>query len=151
MEVLGTPHRRRALEIFALLACLAAGFFIADKMLFEQKHAPSMPKPDCMLSTVPCQFDNASVTLSDDFAKPLLPSNLDVELVGYKPDHLMLELEGVEMNMGVYKLKLSQNDAGSYSGELMLPICMDAKMTWRGTISSPDESISLPVDVRMAR
>lgn len=142
---------RRAFEIVALIAFVSSGYYLADKLLFTSPAVTPPPAPDCTLGTTPCRFSNGTAQLSDDIAKPLLPSQLTVELSDNAAEYLLLELEGVQMDMGVYKVKLTPNGANRYSGELMLPICADAEMTWRGNLITPDNRVLLPLDVRMAR
>ncbi|PML78549.1 hypothetical protein BCT27_10995 [Enterovibrio norvegicus] len=141
---------RRFVSVFSLFACVWIGYFFADSFLFASANEQSNVAPDCVLSTTTCDFSNASATLANDTVEPLVPSTLSVN-ADSEASYLLVELEGVEMNMGIYKLKLVKTNKNQFQGDVMLPICMDAEMTWRGSISSPDKSISLPIDVRMVR
>ncbi len=141
---------RRFVSLFSLFACVWIGYFFADSILFASANEQNDVASDCVLSTTACDFTNATATLENDTVEPLVPSTLSVNTESEAP-YLLVELEGVEMNMGIYKLKLVKTNKNQFKGDVMLPICMDAEMTWRGTISSPDKSISLPIDVRMVR
>ncbi len=141
---------RRIVSVFSLFACVWIGYFFADSFLFVSASEQNTVAPDCVLSTTTCNFSNATATLESDTVEPLVPSTLSVNTESEAP-YLLVALEGVEMNMGIYKLKLVKTNKNQFQGDVMLPICMDAEMTWRGSISSPDKSISLPIDVRMVR
>ncbi|WP_325894580.1 hypothetical protein [Grimontia sp. NTOU-MAR1] len=136
----------------ALGIIVAFGYFFADQTVFDEPATvtPTLA-PTCTLSSTPCLFNNAKVSMASNTAAPLIPTKVSVEVTGATPNYLMIELQGVEMNMGTYKIKLSSVGDNLYQGELMLPICMEDEMTWRGAIKSSDDSISLPIDVRMAR
>lgn len=141
--------RQRGVELISLVLLVGAGYLLADQTLFDDP-APALI-PTCTLGTAPCYFDHAEASLASNTVTPLIPTELSVQLEGHTPEHLYVELEGVEMNMGVYKLKLTPSQNNVYRGDLMLPICMESEMTWRGIIRSPDDSVLLPVDVRMAQ
>ncbi|WP_235956043.1 hypothetical protein [Grimontia sedimenti] len=151
MNLTGTG-RRRGVELMGLALVVAFGYFFADKTLFDEA-TPAMPSPalNCTIGTTPCTFDHATVSMASATAAPLIPTEIRVEVSNASVDHLMVELQGVEMNMGIYKLKLSSAGNNLYTGDLMLPICMEDEMTWRGVVKSPDNALSLPIDVRMAR
>ncbi len=142
---------RRWFDAFSLLIFLCAGYFLADRFLFSESNESVTTTPACTLSTTPCAFSSAIAKLAEDTVTPLIPVTLDVTVNDNDAPYLLLEVEGVEMNMGMYKLKLAKSDNNQYRGEVMLPICMDAEMTWRGAISSPDKQILLPIDIRMKR
>lgn len=141
--------RRRGVEFVSLMLLVGTGYLFADQMLFDEP-VPTLP-PSCTLGTATCYFGHAEASLASDTVSPLVPTKLSVKLEGHAPDYLYVELEGVEMNMGVYKLKLTQSHDNIYNGDIMLPICMESEMTWRGKIQSPDNAVSLPVDIRMTR
>ncbi|WP_407333851.1 hypothetical protein [Enterovibrio sp. 27052020O] len=142
---------RRLVDVLFIIVFLCAGYWLADRFLFANTEETSDRAPDCTLSTSPCVFSSATASLVSDTVAPLNPTTLNVTVTDADAPYLLLELEGVEMNMGIYKLKLTRTQANQYRGDVMLPICMDAEMTWRGAISSPEKDILLPVDIRMMR
>lgn len=116
------------------VSALSAGFFAPE--LIAQFSA-SEKHTYCALGTQACKQENAVITLSDNVVQPLKPSTITVEWPEEKIDQpLLLELQGQEMEMGTYKLPLTLNDKGLYTGEIMLPICTEGSMTWQGSISS---------------
>ncbi|MDD1792287.1 hypothetical protein L4D06_08875 [Enterovibrio makurazakiensis] len=142
---------RRFVDIIFVIVFLAIGYVFADLFIFSTSSKTIINEDHCTLGTTACNFQSANAILSTDSVKPLVPSQLDVTFSDSNAAHLLLALEGVEMNMGVYKLKLMRSKNNQFTGNVMLPICMDEEMTWRGTISSPDNDTILPVEIRMKR
>ncbi len=69
-------------------------------------------------------------------------------------NNLMLTLEGHEMMMGVYQLKLSRTSDGQFSGDLLLPFCTSNEMTWLGNIrplSGPEQITPINISLRMTK
>ncbi|WP_028022632.1 hypothetical protein [Enterovibrio calviensis] len=142
---------RRFVDIIFVIVFLAIGYVFADRFLFSASSETFIEEDYCTLGTMTCHFPSANALLSTNSVKPLVPSQLDVTIADSNAPHLLLALEGVEMNMGIYKLKLTRSINNQFTGDVMLPICMDDEMTWRGTISSPDNATILPVEIRMKR
>ncbi|MGR2769712.1 hypothetical protein ACUYOF_19605 [Photobacterium ganghwense] len=91
----------------------------------------------CALSTTPCHTTSAQLELDTDIVRPMAPANLSVTWPKLDNDikELIVELEGHEMMMGVYKAKLTrESDSPLFRGELMLPFCVSDAMTWKGRI-----------------
>ena len=103
----------------------------------------------CQLSTTPCELGEARLNLESDFVKPLTPTKITLEMKNQVYDHFILSLNGVEMNMGTYKLRLESSGNHVYQGHLMLPLCMHDEMTWQGKIESEDRRIQIPVATLM--
>ncbi|PSW00139.1 hypothetical protein [Photobacterium lipolyticum] len=110
----------------------------------------------CQLSTKACTQQGASIQLSDDIVHPLKATEITVfwPELPQEITTLVLSLEGLEMMMGVYRLKLTKNTSGEFRGELMLPFCTSKEMTWQGTIEpflSPEQIKPINVSLRMTK
>jgi len=110
----------------------------------------------CQLSTRVCKQHEASITLSEDVIHPMQSTNIHVSwpVIPEKTNTLILSLEGREMMMGVYQLKLSRTSNGHFSGDLMLPFCTSKEMTWLGSIkplSDSEQIMPINVSLRMIK
>lgn len=99
-------------------------------------HMPS--EETCQLSQQACEQQAAIIQLSADIVHPLKSTIITVDWPSLPQEttQLMVSLEGNEMMMGVYKLLLTKQASGQYSGELMLPFCTTNAMTWQGSIEA---------------
>ncbi|MDD1779725.1 hypothetical protein LRP49_00825 [Enterovibrio sp. ZSDZ35] len=148
-----TNSKHRVVTLSAITLFATIGYLFADNFLFAREVTSTAIAPTCTLGQKACEFNDANARLANDSVAPLVPSNLTVTLNDDipTPPYLVLELEGVEMNMGIYKLKLADIGNQTFEGDVLLPLCMHEEMTWRGQISSPDNQTVLPVDIRMVR
>ncbi|MCW8329929.1 hypothetical protein MD588_14060 [Photobacterium sp. SDRW27] len=106
----------------------------------------------CQLSTKACEQNHAIVTLSNDVIHPMQSAEVSVSWpdIPQNTDSLILSLEGHEMMMGVYKLKLTRTLNGHFSGNLMLPFCTSEEMTWQGSIKPDSNSVKIePINVSL--
>ena len=62
------------------------------------------------------------------------PVQILVVLRGLQPDKVEVDFLGVEMNMGLHRLPLSDVGGGRYAGETTLPVCVTGKMVWQATV-----------------
>ncbi|MDO6706688.1 hypothetical protein [Photobacterium sp. 1_MG-2023] len=130
--------------------------FAAIEWLPDLVKKPSEFQPDlaCTLSQQACLQQDAIVRLSHDVVHPLQPTQMTVQwpALPEEADMLLLSLEGHEMMMGQYQLKLIRQPDRSFSGELMLPFCTEDSMTWQGSITPVSGSHSpLYVSLRMTQ
>lgn len=51
-----------------------------------------------------------------------------------QPEAVELAFEGVEMEMGFNRARLTRQPDGSYAGNAMLPVCTSGSMRWRARI-----------------
>jgi len=114
--------------------------------------APARPPaiPPCLLSSRECQQSSARIRLGADSLRPMQSTTITVVwpvLVSAQP--LELRLEGKEMPMGIYKLRLEKEPSGSYQAELMLPFCTRNSMTWIGTIAAAPSERQPPLFVSL--
>lgn len=110
----------------------------------------------CQLSSKACNQQGARIQLGTDVVHPLEPTEITVfwPELPLEITTLALSLEGQEMMMGVYRLKLTKDTSGEFHGELMLPFCTSKAMTWQGTIQplhSSKQVKPLNVSLRMTK
>jgi hypothetical protein len=100
----------------------------------QPSHTPL--EETCQLSQQACEQQAAIIQLSTNIVRPLEATTITVDWPDLPQDtaQLIVSLEGNEMMMGVYKLLLTKQASGQYSGELMLPFCTTNAMTWQGSI-----------------
>ncbi|WP_375748474.1 hypothetical protein [Vibrio sp. HN007] len=125
-----------------LCLALAAGFFAPDiiESIRQSSEQVDLSKY-CVLSTQPCVQNEVSMLLEHDVTRPLVPSTLSVHWPDSEAKSLMVELQGLEMDMGVAKYVLKQQENGYYQAQLLLPVCAFDKMTWIGTISDGESTV----------
>ncbi|MCP4432655.1 MAG: hypothetical protein GY806_16910 [Gammaproteobacteria bacterium] len=72
---------------------------------------------------------------------PLLQSMaLDVRVSGIDVDSVEVDFVGVNMNMGFNRSKLKAVDEGSFSGQIILPVCVRNRMHWEAGVMLETET-----------
>jgi hypothetical protein len=71
---------------------------------------------------------------------------VEVRLAERQASHVVLDLAGATMNMGVNRTDLVDAGGGRYTGTTSLPVCVTGAMSWRATVllESGRERISVP-------
>lgn len=139
-----------------LAVAVGLGGFQLMGLSKEQANKPQLPTDYCQLGVQPCKQHNASVALSNDVIRPMQSTEISVSWpeLPVETDSLMLSLEGQEMMMGVYQLKLARTADGLFSGNLILPFCTSNEMTWQGNIkplSNSGQITPLNISLRMIK
>jgi hypothetical protein len=62
------------------------------------------------------------------------PLRFSLQLHGFSPDQVALDLQGVEMFMGHNRYPLTPVVDGAYRAELPLPVCSGGRMQWRARV-----------------
>lgn len=62
------------------------------------------------------------------------PLRFELQLQGFVPQKVELDLQGVEMFMGHNRYALSPVAPGRYQAELELPVCTTGRMQWRARV-----------------
>ena len=84
-----------------------------------------------------------------DTSQPLVPTVVEVDWPESSSEQLLISLQGYEMEMGQVVFKLDKNANGTFSGQVILPVCTTEAMTWYGTIT--DGAETLKTSIRMER
>lgn len=142
----------KLLKIALLCVAISLGFFAQD-LLQAAKSGSDTDTYDkdkyCLLSQTECLQDQVTMKLDRDILKPLTESLITVEWPDNKSDTLSLNLQGLEMDMGTARYQLTRQENGLYSAAIMLPVCMQDKMTWLGELS--DGTTTVYPAIRMER
>lgn len=75
---------------------------------------------------------------------PLMqPLRLSVEIRGTQPAALLVDIVGLNMEMGLNRTRLTPGTGGAWSGETILPVCSRSRMEWeaRVRLSEPNAAI----------
>lgn len=130
--------------LFAI--ALVSGFFASDAIKWYQSTTKQVSLDEyCLVSTKPCDQQEISVVADKDISHPLIPTTVNVDWPDMDADSLMMTLEGYEMEMGKALFKLNKTEAGSFAGQVILPVCTTEAMTWYGTISDGTQSIKTSI------
>jgi hypothetical protein len=122
-----------------LVAVCAVAVYRAWPLLFPQV-ARSVPhNPSCDLRTGPCVSMLDSDTRISFAIEPreiplLKPLLLRVELQGLAAQQVEVDFNGVDMNMGFNRFKLSRTGEEAFTGEGILPVCVRDAMEWEAKV-----------------
>ncbi|MGF1697008.1 hypothetical protein L4C54_15175 [Vibrio lamellibrachiae] len=140
-----------ALKVTAVVAALVIGFFANDlRQLVSSpataSTAPAQSPPPsvddyCFVSTQSCEQNKIVMTLDKDTAQPLVPTTFTVHWEDAQAESLILDMKGLEMDMGSVKYLLKPTQENIYQAEIMLPICTTQKMTWVGTLTDGSQTV----------
>jgi hypothetical protein len=95
--------------------------------------------PDCDLRAGPCRGDfpdggRVVFGIQPDSIPLLEPLQFEVRVVGLEAEGVEVDLQGLSMNMGFNRPKLSPLGQGRFSGEGMLPVCVRDAMEWEAKV-----------------
>lgn len=137
-------------KLLLVLAALGGGFFAGDLINWYQATQQQVSLDQyCLLTTQSCQQGDVIIQVDKDTSQPLVPTQIEVSWPQSDSDHLLVTLQGYEMEMGTVVFKLDKSQQGVFSGQIILPVCTTDAMTWYGTVS--DNSESIKTSIRMER
>lgn len=123
------------------VAALGALWVWADRLLPSgEAGALLIVEPDeCNLNERACAVRTPSggQALLEMAPRPMptmQPLVATLELAGQDPAWVEIDLDGVEMYMGLNRARLDRVAPGSYRGEVVLPVCASERMTWAATL-----------------
>lgn len=126
-----------AIALFLLLAIVAV--VKVQPLLNPKLVAVASLNKDCDLRAGPCASklpDGSVITLGiapDDI--PLVkPLALSVQVAGAEVKSVEVDFVGLGMDMGFNRPKLALDDAGTYRGQGMLPVCIRNAMEWEAKV-----------------
>lgn len=140
-----------------LLAVCGVALYRAWPMLFPAVEIAAQADPDCDLRAGPCttRLDGgSSVSLAIEPRRiPVMkPLQFRVEMKNLAADQVVIDFQGVDMNMGLNRAKLEPAGEGVFTGQGTLPVCVRDAMEWeakvliatgRGLISVPYRFITV--------
>ncbi|EGA64578.1 hypothetical protein [Vibrio brasiliensis] len=137
-------------KLLLVLAAIGSGFFASDLINWYQATQQQVSLDQyCLLTTQSCQQGDVIIQVDKDTSQPLVPTQIEVSWPQSDSDHLLMTLQGYEMDMGTVVFKLDKNPQGNFSGQVILPVCTTDAMTWYGSVS--DNSESIKTSIRMER
>ncbi|MCG9647762.1 hypothetical protein L1D24_04170 [Vibrio brasiliensis] len=137
-------------KLLLVLAAIGSGFFASDLInLYQATQQQVSLDQYCLLTTQSCQQGDVIIQVDKDTSQPLVPTQIEVSWPQSDSDHLLMTLQGYEMDMGTVVFKLDKNPQGNFSGQVILPVCTTDAMTWYGSVS--DNSESIKTSIRMER
>ena len=63
---------------------------------------------------------------------------LEVRTRGLKIDGVVVDIRGLNMDMGLNRTELSPDAAGGWSGRAVLPVCSRSRMEWEAQVRLRD-------------
>ncbi|PKF81303.1 hypothetical protein CW749_01285 [Vibrio sp. vnigr-6D03] len=140
---------QKLIPVTFIFLALLAGYFTPSLLDAMQSDTQAVDLDDyCMLSTTPCKSGGTTIVMEHDSTQPLEPTRVFVVWPESQAQSLTLEMEGLEMDMGVVKFRLEGQGNGHYEGELMLPVCTIDTMTWYGQLSDGQKEVQTALKMR---
>jgi hypothetical protein len=140
------------LLLLAALAFAAARYWQATQSAYARVDAADA----CELRAGACRraVGPAAVTLSVAPADiPLMkPLRLTVAIEGLTVRGVLVEVRGLNMDMGLNRTRLEQTTDGRWEGETILPVCSQRQMEWEAAVRlDADRRIDVPFAFRTVR
>jgi hypothetical protein len=129
---------------FVLVAVAAVG--LAWLAFTAARHWPAQstpyPRPDgiagCQLEAGACRqrVGDASVEMRvTPEAIPLMETlSVTVRLEAIDATGVRVDIRGLNMDMGLNRIRLSRLDGGQWRGETILPVCSQRRMEWEAAV-----------------
>jgi hypothetical protein len=132
--------------VLAMLVVAAAGYLWMPRagILLPLVEGCRLDRQTC--STALPEGGVLEMTLEPRPVPSSAPVHVSVVLRGLQPDKVAVDFQGVEMNMGLHRLPLTERGGGRYAGETTLPVCVTGKMVWQATVrlETGRKDISVP-------
>jgi hypothetical protein len=120
--------------ILAGLGYVAAQYWQGRQAIFERVAGPD----DCDLRAGPCvhRVNSGRVSLSiTPSSIPLMQTlTLEVTTTQLEASAVVVDIRGLNMDMGLNRTALSLSEDGVWQGETILPICSQRQMEWEAAI-----------------
>ena len=152
---------RGPLSVPVLLATALAVVFGSAAYLVAANWASWFPRTEfeaaaaleCDPSQAPCRAQfGPGISISLSMApRPLRaaePMQLSVQGTGLDGRIARVTFSGVEMNMGLTTIELTDIGSGHFEGVATLPLCISRRMTWRARVSLSAADATYHADFR---
>lgn len=98
-----------------------------------------LPLSDCDLNLGPCRatLPSGAELVLEVSPRPipvLLPLQFKLRLSGQRADQAVVDLTGVDMEMGFNRITLRPKDDGVLEGQGSLPVCVQGRMVWQAQV-----------------
>lgn len=141
-EQVNTPNRLKQWILIGLtllvLVALVLGRDIIEEL--QQEDSINLPPLPCDLHTGACVASRGNqllqLKLTPGPLQSLKPLTIEVRLQNLPARQVMLDLQGVEMYMGLNQTQLTQDPERPdiWTGTTELAVCTTGEMTWRASI-----------------
>lgn len=133
-----------------VMGAIAALWAFPDAMSQLRQRTTSYATPAaCDLAAGPCvaTFDDGHQTTLSVRPAPFRASRpLEWEVRTDGPPPLAIELQGVDMNMGLVRIPLVAGPDGRFTATAALPACTSDRMRWRADVVAPDRTAGFELD-----
>lgn len=122
-----------------LIALVVVVGYKLSPLLLPRSDLTVKPDPACNLQQQACNVSlpgGGSLQL-DVGTRPvplIRPFDIMVTLDGVKASRVMVDLAGVDMDMGLNRPQLTEQAPGRFSGSATLPVCVTGRMVWQATV-----------------
>jgi hypothetical protein len=136
------------LLVFLAIAVLA--FFGARHWQAAQSDYTRVEaRDDCDLRAGACRrrIDGGAISLSVTPASiPLMkPLRIIADVEGLAVQGVLVEIRGLNMDMGLNRTSLEQTAEGRWEGETILPVCSQRRMEWEAAVRlDADRRVEVP-------
>ena len=125
---------KSALITIFLLILIALGFLAGQYLSHDKQQSAHDVRLlgksfDCLLSEGPCQVAGYTLEFKDRPIRPLTPIRVEMQAAA-NVSSVVLDLEMIDMDMGVNRFRLSQDAGGIWKGEIMIPVCATGRRDW---------------------
>ena len=120
-------------------ALVAAALFQAWPVLYPEVTATAPLDPACDLRSGPCtaRFPSGGQVLFGMEPRTLpvvAPLRIVAEVARIEPRSVEVDFAGTDMNMGYNRVELTQTKTGRYEGQVIIPMCVRARMGWEAKV-----------------
>lgn len=128
----------RLLALVGCAALFAVTHMVVQRWSQQQVRYERVASAGCELQSGPCrQMVGGSLVVFAIFPQriPLMePLRLRFEAGGLAPRGIVVEVRGLNMNMGLNRTRLAQAADGLWEGQTILPVCSQRYMQWEAIV-----------------
>ncbi|MFW1677192.1 hypothetical protein ACFVYJ_05345 [Pontibacter sp. JAM-7] len=134
-----TTNRYHLLIALAVTCCGLLLVLLLGRHWLPANNTPLSVSPDCDISQQACTArDSQQAIALEILTRPvtsMVPLDIMVNLENIPAQNVTLNLQGVDMYMGIHQVALSPTtNPAQWQGELTLAICTTGEMRWQATV-----------------
>ena len=133
-------HKSLLIDSAMILTLILIGVvgYKLSPLLLPKADVTANPDPACNLQQDTCSAvlpgGHLRFTLTPHPIPLTAPLQMLVELEGIDAKTVVVDFAGVSMNMGFNRPALALLDAGRFTGQALLPVCVTGRMIWQVTV-----------------
>ncbi len=136
--------KARQLKTLLSLVIIALGVLILVMLgeHFRANPAKTLNSdPECDISQNVCSAQNGTrnvqLAIVTRPVASMVPLTFEVTLTDIQADQVIIDLQGVEMYMGLHRVELTPSDDGQHwRGTLTLALCTSGEMRWQAVVQA---------------